>query len=149
VKPSDALQTGIQRFLTAYGPVTIADLMQWSGERRVGVMRAAVNALGDRIVELRGPEGEIYLDLTDLDLTPAEAPAPPRFLARWDSLLIAYAPQGRARLVDPAHASAIYRKNGDVLPTFMVDGVGRGRIGPPKRSRAGQPCTSSSSPLFD
>lgn len=121
--PDDALQTSIERFLTAYGPATLADLMQWSGQRRIGIMRAAVKALGDRIVEFDGPDGETYLDLAGLDLPPADAPAPPRFLARWDSMLIAYVAPGRARLVDPQHVSAIYKKNGDVLPTFLVDGM--------------------------
>jgi len=119
----DALQVSIERFLTAYGPATMADLMQWSGQRRIGVMRAAVAALGDRIAELQGPDGETFLDLAGLDPAPTSAPSPPRFLARWDSALIAYASAGRARLVDPAHVPAIYKKNGDVLPTFLMDGV--------------------------
>lgn len=38
--PEDALRTGIERFLTAYGPATLVDLMQWSGQRRIGVVRA-------------------------------------------------------------------------------------------------------------
>ena len=120
--PEDALRTGIERFLAAYGPATLPDLMQWSGQHRVGLMRAAVKALGDRIVEYDGPDGATYLDLAELEPTPADAPAPPRFLARWDSLLIAYARPTRARLLDPAHVGAIYKKNGDVLPTFLIDG---------------------------
>jgi hypothetical protein len=118
-----ALETGIERFLSAFGPATLSDLMQWSGQRRIGLVRAAVRAMGDRIVEYDGPDRETYLDLVDLDLPPAEAPAPPRFLARWDSLLIAYASAGRARIAAPEHTTAIYKKNGDVLPTFLVDGM--------------------------
>lgn len=125
--PAGALETGIERFLSAFGPATLRDLMQWSGQRRIGPVRAAVRALGDRIVESDGPDRETYLDLVDLDRAPAEAPAPPRFLARWDSLLIAYASAGRARIVAPEHATAIYKKNGDVLPTFLVDGMVAGR----------------------
>jgi hypothetical protein len=97
--------------------------MQWSGQRRIGLVRAAVRAMGDRILERDGPDGETYLDLVDLDPPPADAPAPPRFLARWDSLLIAYASAGRARIVAPEHATAIYKNNGDVLPAFLVAGT--------------------------
>ena len=122
-EPEDALQTSIERFLTAYGPATMADLMQWSGQRRIGVMRTALTALGDRVIELEGPDGETYLDVVGLDAAPTDSPAPPRFLARWDSVLIAYASAGRARMVDPDHVPAIYKKNGDVLPTFLVGGV--------------------------
>jgi hypothetical protein len=121
--PGDALSTSIERFLSAFGPATLGDLMQWSGQRRIGLVRAAMRAIGDRIIEYDGPDGETYLDLVDLNLSPADTPAPPRFLARWDSLLIAYASTGRARIVAPKHAAAIYKKNGDVLPTFLVDGM--------------------------
>jgi hypothetical protein len=120
--PDAALQTGVERFLTAYGPATLADFMQWSGQRRIGVVRAAIKALGDRIVELAGPDDETYLDLADLDLPPTDATTPPRFLARWDSALIAYAQKSRTRLVDPSHVPAVYKKNGDVLPTFLING---------------------------
>jgi hypothetical protein len=121
--PAGALETGLERFLSAFGPATLSDFMQWSGQRRIGLVRTAVKAMGDRIVEHDGPDRETYLDLAGLDRPPPKAPAPPRFLARWDSLLIAYAPAGRARIVAPEYASAIYKKNGDVLPTFLVDGM--------------------------
>lgn len=121
--PEEALRTGIERFLAGYGPATAGDFMQWSGQRRVGIVKAALKALGDRIVEFDGPGTEPWLDLADLDRVSADVPAPPRLLARWDSALIAYAPKARARLVDPAHVAAVYKKNGDVLPTFLIDGT--------------------------
>src|SRR5690625_4112176 len=123
-EPTDdqALQHGVVRYLGAYGPATLADLMQWSGQRRRGVLRAALAALGDRIVEYTGPKGEKYLDLADLDIPPVDDPVPPRFLARWDSVLIGYAPAHRERLIATEHVPTVYKKNGDVLPTFLVDG---------------------------
>ena len=39
----------------------------------------------------------------------------------WDSVLLAY--EGRARLIPPAYRAAVIRSNGDVLPTFLVDGL--------------------------
>ncbi|WP_152363559.1 winged helix DNA-binding domain-containing protein [Microlunatus speluncae] len=120
--PEQALRTGIERFLAAYGPATAADFMQWSGQRRIGIVRAALKSLGDRIVELEGPGPDPWLDLAGLETVPADAPPPRRFLARWDSALIAYGTRARARLVDPAHTAAVYKKNGDVLPTFLIDG---------------------------
>lgn len=121
--PEEALRTGIERFLAAYGPATAGDFMQWSGQRRVGTVKAALKALGDRIAQFDGPGDEPWLDLAELERVPADVPAPPRLLARWDSALIAYAPKARARLVDPAHVAAVYKKNGDVLPTFLIDGT--------------------------
>lgn len=122
--PDDALQTGAERYLGAYGPATLADLMQWSGQRRRGRMNKAVAALGDRVVQLDGPDGQTYVDLADCDLpSDADADAPPRFLARWDSVLIAYNKAGRSRIIDPDRMRAVYKKNGDVLPTFLIDGM--------------------------
>jgi len=118
----DALKHGVVRYLSAYGPATLADLMQWSGQRRRGVMRAALAALGDRIAEYTGPDGETYLDLADLDIASFDDPVPPRFLARWDSVLIGYAPAHRERLIATEHVPAVYKKNGDVLPTILVNG---------------------------
>lgn len=60
--PEEALRTGIERFLVAYGPATAGYFMQWSGQRRVGIVRVALRALGDRIVEFDGPGGEPWLD---------------------------------------------------------------------------------------
>jgi len=50
----------------------------------------------------------------------AYGPAPPRFLSRWDSLIIGYA--ARERILPPEHTPAVAKKNGDFLPTFLLDG---------------------------
>ena len=48
--------------------------------------------------------------------------APVRLLARWDSLLLAHGPKFRTRILPAEHHAAVNRPNGDVLPTFLVDG---------------------------
>jgi hypothetical protein len=54
-------------------------------------------------------------------LLPAEdVPAPPRLMAMWDSVLLAYA--DRSRVVPPEWRRHVTRVNGDVLPTLLVDG---------------------------
>jgi hypothetical protein len=54
-------------------------------------------------------------------LLPAEdAPAPPRLMAMWDSVLLAYA--DRSRVIPPDYRRLVIRQNGDVLPTLLVDG---------------------------
>lgn len=56
---------------------------------------------------------------------PAETtPAPPRLLPMWDSVLLAYA--DRSRVIPPDYRSVIVRRNGDVLPTLLVDGYAAG-----------------------
>jgi hypothetical protein len=45
---------------------------------------------------------------------------PPRFLSRWDSLLISY--DHRDRILPAGFKDAVIKKNGDFLSTFLVDG---------------------------
>lgn len=41
-------------------------------------------------------------------------------MAMWDSVLLAYA--DRSRVIPPAYRPVVIRRNGDVLPTLLVDG---------------------------
>ena len=41
-------------------------------------------------------------------------------MAMWDSVLLAYADRGR--VIPPAYRPWVIRRNGDVLPTLLVDG---------------------------
>jgi hypothetical protein len=41
-------------------------------------------------------------------------------MAMWDSVLLAYADRGR--VIPPAYRALVIRRNGDVLPTLLVDG---------------------------
>jgi hypothetical protein len=45
-----------------------------------------------------------------------------RFLPKWDSALLAYAAPERTRILPDELRSTVIRKNGDVLPTVLVDG---------------------------
>ena len=48
------------------------------------------------------------------------AKAPPRLLAMWDSVLIAY--EDRSRILPDEYRPRVIMKNGDFLPSFLVDG---------------------------
>jgi hypothetical protein len=41
-------------------------------------------------------------------------------MAMWDSVLLAYA--DRSRVIPPGYRALVTRRNGDVLPTLLVDG---------------------------
>jgi hypothetical protein len=115
----DALDQSLIRYLRAYGPASVADFGQWSGQRRV-TSKAAIDRLGDRLVRLRGDDGRELVDLVGLEIASGDEPAPVRFLARWDSLLVSY--DGRRRIVADEHRLAVYKKNADIVATFLVDG---------------------------
>jgi len=60
------------------------------------------------------------LDVPGAPRPEEDTPAPPRLLAMWDSVLLAYNDHGR--MMPPEYRTIIRRANGDVLPTLLVDG---------------------------
>jgi hypothetical protein len=118
--PDDALRVALERYLRAYGPASPADFGKWVGQPRVPRVRAAVAALGDGLVRYEGPDGRELIDLPGVDVRDGPSAVPVRFLARWDSVLIGY--DARDRILPDAVRAAVVKKNGDFLPTFLVDG---------------------------
>lgn len=109
----------VTRYLAAFGPATREDLLRFAGLRVVDV-RAALDRVPLR--RFRDERGRELLDLPRAPLPPEDAPAPVRFLPKWDSSLLAYAPPERTRILPEKLRSTVIRKNGDVLPTVLVDG---------------------------
>ncbi|WP_031081326.1 winged helix DNA-binding domain-containing protein [Streptomyces sp. NRRL WC-3549] len=109
----------IVRYLEGFGPATVADMAQFTLVQR-GRIRGAVQTLADRLERLEGPDGTVLYDVPGAPRPGADTPAPPRLMAMWDSVLLAYA--DRSRVVPPAYRRVVIRANGDVLPTLLVDG---------------------------
>jgi hypothetical protein len=109
----------VLRYLQGFGPASAKDVMQFTllGSPTV---RRALDDLGDQVTRLAGPDGVPLFDVPGTALPPADAPAPPRLLPMWDNILLAYA--DRSRVVPPEYRPVIFRRNGDVLPTLLVDG---------------------------
>lgn len=119
-----ARQHVLARYLAAFGPASLDDLMAYMGGRGgVTVWRDAVGALGDRVVTMTAADGRTLHDLVDAPRPSEDTPAPPRLLARWDSLLLSHATRARQRVIADEHRPAVYTKNADVLPSFLVDGM--------------------------
>jgi hypothetical protein len=114
-----ALQTLVRRYLEGFGPASIADMAQFAMVQRARA-KAAVQALGGSLRQLEGPGGTVLYDVPGALLPDGDTPAPPRLMAMWDSVLLAYADRGR--LMPPAYRRIVTRTNGDVLPTLLVDG---------------------------
>jgi winged helix DNA-binding protein len=107
-----------RRYLSAFGPASRADLAQWSG-LPVSALQPALDEL-EPLRRFRDERGRELLDLPRLSLPSADTPAPVRFLPRWESALVAY--DIRERIIPEAYRKTVIQRNGDVLPTFLLDG---------------------------
>jgi hypothetical protein len=115
----DGAEHLVRRYLAAFGPATQQDLLRFAGVR-VGDIRAGLDRVALRT--FRDERGRVLLDLPKAPLPSDDTPAPVRFLPKWDSSILAYAPPERARILPEKFRSTVIRKNGDVLPTVLVDG---------------------------
>jgi hypothetical protein len=79
--------------------------------------------MAGELVELRDEDGRTLVDLPDAPRPSEDTPVPPRLLARWDSLLLAWDSKHRDRVLPRKRQASVITKNADVLPTFLVDGV--------------------------
>jgi hypothetical protein len=120
--PAAALRVLARRYLEGFGPASAADLAQFGMLQPRGRVRDALASLvaDGSAVTLEGPDGAELFDVPRGLLPPEDAPAPPRLLAMWDSVLLAYA--DRDRVIPPDYRRLVTRNNGDVLPTLLVDG---------------------------
>ena len=120
--PLPAREDGAERlarsYLAAFGPATQSDLLRFAG-MRVGDLRSALERLELR--RFRDGTGRVLLDLPRAPLPNAAPRAPVRFLPKWDHALLAY--DNRTRILPKELQATVIRRNGDVLATFLVDGV--------------------------
>ena len=116
----------IRRYLAAFGPASTRDIAQFTLLRQPAI-RAGIDRLGHEVIEVDGPDGPL-LDVVGAVVPADDTPMRPLLLPMWDSTLLAYA--DRSRIIPVEHKPQVIRRNGDTLPTVLVDGrvVGVWRI---------------------
>jgi hypothetical protein len=115
----EALPRLILRYLQAFGPASKRDFAQFARLRQAD-LRPAWEAVAGELVTIESPDGATLVDVPDAALPDEDVPAPPRLLGMWDSVLLAHA--DRSRVIAGAYRPHVIRRNGDVLPTVLVDG---------------------------
>jgi hypothetical protein len=115
VDPPGARTELVHRYLRAFGPATKADISDWSGLR----VRDFEHAL-DGLPTHRTEEGRMLYDVPRAPLPDSDAPAPVRFLPKWDNALLGFA--DRRRVMSDEIRKKVIGKNGDVAQTVLVDG---------------------------
>jgi len=117
-----AVRLTVARHLRAFGPATVDDISSWSSIRTPAI-RVALAQLGAKMRTFTDLRGRRLYDVMAAPLPDADTPAPVRYLPKWDSTLLAYAPAERVRILAEAHRKTVIAKNGDVAPTILVDGM--------------------------
>ena len=121
----------MRSYLAAFGPATRADIAGWLG-RSVSTFAAALDSLD--LITFQAEDGRKLVDLPDAPRPDGSVAAPVRFLPKWDNLILAY--DRRERVLPEALRKTVIRKNGDVLSTFLVDGMVAGAWEAPLRGPA-------------
>jgi hypothetical protein len=117
VSRSTMLEQLVLRYLTAYGPASVADVQAWSGLSR---LREVTERLGTRLRAFAGPDGAELLDLPDAPRPDPDVAAPPRFLPEYDNLLLSYAE--RSRVIPHRRPVPLPPGHGATGGTLLVDG---------------------------
>ena len=121
--PDDPLLEFTRRYLTAYGPATLADFKRWSG-LGASEVKAAWAAVALECVHVTIPQGEALMIERHLDAleTPGREPTV-RLLPRYDSYLLGY--ESRAFMVADAYAKRVHPGGGLIRACLLVDGEAR------------------------
>jgi hypothetical protein len=117
--PTEARAEMLRRYLAAFGPASRRDIVTWSMMHVPEIDRAL--ELLEPLRRFRGEDGLELLDVPRAPLPDADSPAPVRFVPKWDNVLLAF--KDRTRILPEEHRKTVIKTNGDVSPTFLVDGI--------------------------
>ena len=122
----EALGKLAYRYLAAYGPATLKELLRWWGVAVLSVMRPIIADLGDALTEVEVDGVRAYVRTVDLDAIEATRPSrgAVRFLGGFDPLIVGAGL--REQLLPPAHLKRVSRTAGWISPVVLVDGRAAG-----------------------
>jgi hypothetical protein len=108
----------VRRYLGAFGPATVRDVQAWCGLTK---LREVVDRMGPDLRRFRGEDGAELFDVPDAPLPDPETPAPVRFLAEYDNVVLSHA--DRSRVVAEGDHVLLLGGPGGWVGTVLVDGL--------------------------
>jgi hypothetical protein len=107
-------------YLAAFGPATAADAQRFTGLQG---LKPVFEGLREQLIGFKDGRRELF-DLPDAPRPGEEADAPPRFLADFDSLVLAH--DDRTRILADQHKPKIASKNLRIPAMVLYDGFAAG-----------------------
>ncbi|WP_344314197.1 winged helix DNA-binding domain-containing protein [Fodinicola feengrottensis] len=117
VSAEPAVESLISRYLSVFGPATVADVQNWSGLTRLGEV---VERMRPTLRTLRTEDGAELFDLPRGALPDPDLPVPVRLVAEFDNVVLGHA--DRSRIVPDKYRKRIMTVNGIVRGTVLSDG---------------------------
>lgn len=114
----EGMELLVRRYLGAFGPAPIKGIASWMG-MNAGQMKHVADRL--RLRRLRDEDGRALLDLPDAPLPDPDTPAPVRFIAVWDAMLLVHG--RRTQVLPEEYRPLIFNtRTPHSHNTFLVDG---------------------------
>jgi hypothetical protein len=108
----------IRRYLAAFGPASMSDLVSWSG---LPVSTLEPRLEGIETVSYRDAAGKELFDLPGAALPDPETPVPVRFLPTWDATLLVHC--RRAGILPEQYRARVFStRTPHSVSTYLVDG---------------------------
>ena len=120
---TEAIRKLVVRYLAAYGPATLRELLRWWGVTVVKVMRPIIADLGDAVTEVEVGGVRALVRTEDLDEIGSTRPArnAVQLVGGFDPLIVGAGL--RDQLLPPAHLKRVSRTAGWISPVVLRGGV--------------------------
>jgi hypothetical protein len=116
-KATASMDDLVLRYLAAFGPASVADVQAWSGLTR---LREVIEHLRGNLTTFRDENDVALFDLPDAPRPDPDTPAPVRFVAEFDNIVLSHAE--RSRIVSEQDRGPLFRANGIIPGSVLVDG---------------------------